>query len=263
MNIKNILNRYYWILSEQFGIDPYKFLKSFQGMMRYFKDLYTFRLNYKGRIEYLPCIHDWDADNGSTQNEYFLQDLFVAKEIFLSKPVKHVDIGSRIDGFVAHVASFRKIEIFDIRPISSTIPGVIFKQSDLMKSSKKYNNYCDSISCLHALEHFGLGRYGDPIDINGYERGFVNIVNMLKPGGFFYLSLPVGEERVEFNANRVFNPLTTVKLAKLNKFKIKSFSLITHDKGFIKTDASNKSFRDAASLRYALGVFIFTKLGKK
>jgi hypothetical protein len=33
------------------------------------------------------------------------------------------------------------------------------------------DGYCDSLSCLHALEHFGLGRYGDPIDPRGHEKG--------------------------------------------------------------------------------------------
>jgi len=37
-----------------------------------------------------------------------------------------VDIGSRVDGFVAHVASFREIEVFDVRPISAQIPASSF-----------------------------------------------------------------------------------------------------------------------------------------
>jgi len=43
-----------------------------------------------------------------------------------------VDIGSRVDGFVAHVASFREIEVFDIRPITTKVPGATFIQADLM-----------------------------------------------------------------------------------------------------------------------------------
>ena len=31
-------------------------------------------------------------------------------EIFGENPPRHIDIGSRVDGFVAHVAAFRKIE---------------------------------------------------------------------------------------------------------------------------------------------------------
>jgi SAM-dependent methyltransferase len=60
------------------------------------------------------------------------------------------------------------------------------------------------LSCLHAIEHFGLGRYGDPIDASGHLRGLVNIHRCLRPGGTLYLSTPIGPQRIEFNAHRVF-----------------------------------------------------------
>lgn len=43
-------------------------------------------------------------------------------------------------------------------------PSAKFKQADLVRPVEGMAGYCDSLSCLHALEHFGLGRYGDPID---------------------------------------------------------------------------------------------------
>ena len=65
----------------------------------------------------------------------------------------------------------------------------------------------DSVSCLHAIEHFGLGRYGDPLDPQGHLKGFNNIIRMLKPGGMFYISFPIGRSNeVHFNAHRVFHP---------------------------------------------------------
>ena len=33
----------------------------------------------------------------------------------------------------------------------------------------------DSLSCLHAIEHFGLGRYTDPIDINIHIKGLTTL----------------------------------------------------------------------------------------
>ncbi|HOW57668.1 MAG TPA: hypothetical protein PKZ12_06675, partial [Smithellaceae bacterium] len=62
-----------------------------------------------------PCLEEANQDSGTTSGHYFHQDLLVAGKIFQNNPVKHVDIGSRIDGFVAHVAAFREIEVFDIR----------------------------------------------------------------------------------------------------------------------------------------------------
>ena len=132
MKIKAILLRLHWVLSAQLGVDFIKMLSSISGLPRYTRDLLRFRANYAGKLEWVPCLHDWHEEGGATKNEYFWQDLLIARKIFAAKPEKHVDIGSRVDGFVAHVASFREIEVFDIRPITTSIPGVIFKQADLM-----------------------------------------------------------------------------------------------------------------------------------
>ncbi len=259
MNIRQLLVRLYWVLNTQFGIDPRKLFHSLKGLPRFIRNLYQFKLAYKGQLELVPCLHDWYEEGGSTNNEYFWQDLVVARKIFSAKPEKHVDIGSRVDGFVAHVACFREIEVLDIRPISTLIPGVTFKQADLMNPATDIINYCDSLSCLHALEHFGLGRYGDPIDPKGYESGLHNMADMLRPGGIFYLSVPVGMERVEFNANRVFDPNTIVDVARVCGLTLRAFSLFTSDKGLLETDASHETLFAIGQNRYGLGIFTFVK----
>jgi hypothetical protein len=260
MIIRNTLVRIHWILSEQFGIDLLKLLHSILGLPRFIRDLYRFRSsNYTGKLKLVPCLRDWNEEGGAVTSEYFWQDLLVARKIFSANPDKHVDIGSRVDGFVAHVASFREIEVLDIRPISPLIPGVIFKQADLMHPAPDTHNYCDSLSCLHALEHFGLGRYGDPIDPKGYESGLRNMIDILCSGGIFYLSVPVGIERVEFNANRVFNPNTIVNIAQDIGLTLHSFSLFTADSGLVEIDINNEELLAISKIHYGLGIFSFIK----
>lgn len=260
MKIRSLLIRIHWLLSAQFGIDLLKLIRSIRSMPRYIRDLFRFRAaGYSGKLELVPCLHDWNEEGGETNNEYFWQDLIVARKIFDAKPDRHVDIASRVDGFVAHVASFREIEVFDIRPITTKIPGVLFKQADLMESSASFTNYCDSLSCLHALEHFGLGRYGDPIDPKGYESGLRNMIDILCSGGIFYLSVPVGIERVEFNANRVFNPNTIVNIAQDIGLTLHSFSLFTADSGLVEVDINNEELLAISKIHYGLGIFSFIK----
>ena len=116
-----------------------------------------------------PCLLERNDNGGTANGHYFHQDLLVARRIFTADPMRHIDVGSRIDGFVANVASFREIEIIDIRPLDSAIPNVSFLQADLMSEIDfSYEECCDSVSCLHALEHFGLGRYGDPVEYEGH-----------------------------------------------------------------------------------------------
>ncbi len=174
-----------------------------------------------------------------------------------------MDIGSRVDGFVAHVASFREIEVFDVRPITTQIPGVVFKQADFMSPVALYSTdgggYCDSLSCLHAIEHFGLGRYGDPIDPHGYKRGIANMAQLLKPDGIFYLSTPVGKERVEFNAFRVFDPRTVIRCAEISGLQLQELTVIGNDSVVRQEQPNEDMLLELAQSSYSLGIFVFIK----
>lgn len=76
--------------------------------------------------------------------------------------------GSRIDVFVARVVPFRDMEVSDIMPLTTTIKNYKFTKFDFMDDTEKEMlNYCDSLSCLHAMEYFGLGRYNDGLDYEG------------------------------------------------------------------------------------------------
>lgn len=255
----HLLKRMYGILNSQFGINPRRTLASLAGLPRYIRDYRKFRSGYDGRIESFPCLHDWAAEGGAAKGEYFWQDLYVARKIHSANPGKHVDIGSRVDGFVAHVASFREIEVFDIRPISACIPGVVFRQADLMTPSTHFLDYCDSLSCLHALEHFGLGRYGDPIDPQGHETGLCNMARMVRRDGVLYVSAPVGIERVMFNAHRVFDPNTIVEIAARNQLVLHEFACVDASGDLVETCVSEAIFASIRQRRYALGIFTFVK----
>jgi hypothetical protein len=176
-----------------------------RNLPRYLCDM----LRWRGKITSLyPILTDYKADAGKSSGHYFHQDLLVAGFIYQANPPEHIDVGSRIDGFVAHVASFRPITIMDIRPMPpSPHPHIRFHQHDLMKPFSAADKTYPSISCLHAIEHFGLGRYGDPMNPSGHMIGFKNLTDMLSPGGVMYISFPIAaREKVEFNAHRAFTP---------------------------------------------------------
>jgi len=207
-----------------------------------------------------PCLHDRSEQSGAAKGHYFHQDLLVAQKIFQRNPKRHVDVGSRIDGFVAHVATFRHIEVFDIRPLDVAIPNITFHQFDIMRPVPELRSWCDSLSCLHTLEHFGLGRYGDPIDANGHRRGLETLVGLLAPGGLLYLSVPIGRQRIEFNAHRVFDPATILALAK-DSLTLEDFHYVD-DAGDLHVGALSKGLPDvdASTLHYGLGIFEFRKI---
>lgn len=264
LSMRSFALKVYGILSGQLGIDPIRFFRSIKGLPYFLSDWFTFKKNYTGRITLSPFLHDRFLEGGATKSEYFWQDLLVAQWIFNNNPSKHVDVGSRIDGFVAHVASFRQLEVIDIRPMSNVIPGVTFSQGDLMKELplEKYqtgDGYCDSLSCLHSIEHFGLGRYGDDIDVLGHEKGLKNLASLLRVGGVFYLSTPIGVERVEFNANRVFDPRKIIDLAEKYQLLLQSLVVIENGKS-ISVSMDSASLDMLATKKYSLGIFTFKRV---
>lgn len=233
---------------------------STRNMRWYKKDFKAFKEKAGPDAEFplyrnFPCLNDRDDAAGFVGNPYFLQDLYVAKKIIERQPKKHVDIGSRIDGFVAHVAVFREIEVFDIRPMDLSIENIVFKQADLTDETNIPVDYCDSISCLHALEHFGLGRYGDQIDPDGHLKGFRNITKILKPGGIFYFSVPMGVQRIEFNAHRIFGMPYLMNLV-TKDYEVASFVYID-DQAVLHKDAVLDENNIATSFGCDLGCAIF------
>jgi hypothetical protein len=119
--------------------------------------------------------------------------------------------------------------------------------------------YCDSLSCLHAIEHFGLGRYGDPINPIGYQRGIANMAELLQPGGTFYLSMPIGQERVEFNANWVFAHRSIVNCAKAVDMTLLKLIIITSLNGREEKAIDAETLEELSLESYQLGLFIFSK----
>lgn len=259
------LRRAHWVLNSQLGLDPLLAWRAFRALPRFLRDLSRFRRLYRGALSLQPCLHDRGAEAGATSSEYFWQDLLVARWVHEHGPRRHLDVGSRIDGFVAHVASFREIEVLDVRPVSSRIPGVRFQQADLMdvgqvaRLDPAGQGICDSLSCLHALEHFGLGRYGDPLDPEGYRRGLTNLAALLEPGGRLYLSTPIGRQRVEFNANWVFDPRTLLGVATDCGLVLSNLVVIAPGQEPGPVAGSPATFEALAEAPYQLGLFTFEK----
>lgn len=242
------------------GIDLKRLLRSLRFVPRYLRDLgaYSaaqtadpaFRIRWRGLY---PCLADYADPAGGASGHYFHQDLYFARKIFQRRPARHVDIGSRVDGFVAHLLCFMPVECVDVRPIASTVEGLSFVQSDATTLAQFPDASIGSISTLHAAEHFGLGRYGDPIDPQACFRFMASLERVLAPGGRLYFSVPVGRERLEFNAHRVFAPATILKA--FADLRLVSFAVVLDD-GTLHPDVPPERCDEA---QMACGLFEFTK----
>ena len=202
-------------------------------------------------------LNDFYSESGVSKGDYFHQDLLVAGFVNINNPKRHIDVGSRIDGFVAHVASFRKIEVIDIRPLNiKSHKNIKFLKYDLTSDIKLPKT--DSLSCLHAIEHFGLGRYGDPININGHLIALNMLINMVESKGMLYISFPIGiKNEVHFNSQRVFDArmITNLNIVK-EKLQLVRFDYIDEN-GELKLNRKLKEF--LSKNKYGCGIYTFKK----
>jgi hypothetical protein len=232
------------------------FMSKSADQKKFNADLKSFK-SQGGKIDKIwPIVNEHKSNSAGLDPHYFYQDLLVANYVFIDKPEIHLDIGSSVSGFVAHVASFREIHVLDIRPLKLDINlNIKFQQQDLMNPDKRILNKYDSISCLHTIEHFGLGRYGDKIDPNGHIKGFNNILKLLSSNAKLYISFPVGgiKTKTIFNAHRVFKSTDVLSWAKKEyNLELINFDIVNDLKIY-----RNKSLKFADQFDYACGIYTF------
>lgn len=246
------------------SIQPKLIISGMKGWPAFRRDLKDIEKQLKDNADFkitslYPVLRERFETNGDLKSHYFHEDLWAARRIFENKPQKHVDVGSRVDGFVAHVASFREIEVFDIRPQQATIKNIRFVTADFMNVDASLHDYTDSLSSLNVIEHFGLGRYGDPIDVNGHLKGLENMTKVLKKGGKFYFTTPMGPQRIEFNAHRVFSLEYLLKLFKPD-YTIDHFSYVDDGGDFHENvELTSVEIRNNFSCQFGFGIFEMTK----
>lgn len=203
-----------------------------------------------------PILADKYKNAGSINN-YFWQDLWAAKLINKTGIKRHFDIGSRINGFIAHLLAMNiDVTMIDVREFPWKVEGLHTIIDDATMLKQIPENSIDSMSALCSLEHFGLGRYGDPVDPEACFICFEEIQKRIKQGGSLYISLPIGRERVEFNAHRVFYSSTIIGC--FLQMELLEFSCVAEGKIEYHVDI-HKYDTDEHNGDYRYGLFHFIK----
>lgn len=213
------------------------------------------RPNFAIQEKYMwPIATDKYAKAGNI-DDYFLQDLWAAKLIYKSGVKRQFDIGSRIDGFIAHLLAMDiDVTVIDIREFPGEVENLHTIVDDATYLSQIPDESIESMSALCSLEHFGLGRYGDPIDPEACFKCFASIQKKMKRGGKLYISVPVGSDRVEFNAHRVFDASTIIEC--FSDMALLEFSCCEDGKMEYHVDIHKY---DNDQVGYRMGLFYFVK----
>lgn len=235
-------------------IDFNKLIASLRGLFWYIKDFFIYLYIYKKKIPLIdiyPILDDKTKETG-VDYQYLYQQLWVFNEVVKNKPKSHYDIGStyQMSGYIAGIT---KAHFVDIRPIKADISNLEVIAGSIEELPFE-DNSIKSLSCLHVIEHIGLGRYGDKLNPNGPRDATRELSRVLDKGGYLYLSTPIGRERICFNAHRVFNPETVIKY--FDELELVEFNYVD-DSGQLHKNCKISSFSNS---EYSLGMFKFRKI---
>ncbi len=257
--VKTILIRLMNMVPGIVGI--YQFLKSVVLLPSFFRDYHTFKRAQEKSVVRFPlrardfflCLFD-KTSTTPFDPHYTYHPAWAARVLAETRPHKHIDIASTLK-FSTVISAFIPTEFYDYRPAQLALDNLESKRGDLL-ALPFADNSIESLSCMHTIEHIGLGRYGDPIDPDGDLKAIRELVRVLAPGGTLLFVTPLGIPRIEYNAHRIYSYEQIVGY--FAELRLKEFALIPDDfraHGLIR----NADPSLVKKQRYACGCFWFTK----
>ena len=201
-------------------------------------------------VDSYPCLKD-KIINTPFDHHYTYHPAWAARILSETRPSVHVDISSILH-FSTIVSAFIPVRFYDYRPATLELSGLESGFADLKKLNFG-DESISSLSCMHTIEHIGLGRYGDEIDPQGDLKSISELKRVLKQGGDLLIATPVGRPKIEFNAHRIYSYEQIIEY--FAPLTLKEFSLIP-DAGGIIRDADPSIVKEQA---YGCGCFWFKK----
>lgn len=203
-----------------------------------------------------PILDQDKSQKADYSFEYLAHCGWAARILAQTKTQCHVDFGSHT--YFAGIASAITQEFVycDIRPIDMPLPGLHCQSADLMNLDSWSNNTQPSVSCLHVMEHIGLGRYGDQINPSGDLIAARELSRIVRYGGQLLIVEPVNlTPRLSFNAHRIYSYNQVLDM--FPDFRLRQFTLIK-DRSIIY-DADPYAIVDSDTETNDTGCFWFIK----
>ena len=165
------------------------------------------RLNDPGLLapkpdDLFPCLDD-EISSHPLDPHYLYHTGWAARKLGQYGVKEHYDFGSSLM-FSTIASAFTRIVFHDFRSPNILLPGLACRDCDLLQLDYP-NDSLTSVSCMHTIEHVGLGRYGDQINAQGDHIAARELIRVLQPGGLLFFVVPVGRARLQFNAHRIYS----------------------------------------------------------
>jgi len=232
-----------------------------RGSLKFASDLAAYRRDSRRSPfafawrELYPCLGDDTAATGFDRH-YTFHTAWAARLLAQTRPAVHHDISSAVY-FSTLVSAFIPVRFYDYRPARLPLSNLTSDFADLLALPFPSGSL-ESLSCMHVVEHVGLGRYGDPVDPEGAFKAIAELKRVVRPRGNLFFVVPVGgTARVQFNAHRIFS-LPIIQEAFGDSFTLRQFALIPDDPedGDLVISPSNELLTKQI---YGCGCFWFEK----
>jgi SAM-dependent methyltransferase len=184
---------------------------------------------------------------------YVYHSAWAARILARNRPGRHVDFSSSVY-FVAIVCAFVPVDHYDHRPPDLRLDNANVGFADLTALPFADNSF-PSVSCMHVVEHVGLGRYGDALDPDGDGKAMRELSRVVAPNGRLLFVVPVGRPRICFNAHRIYSYEQII--AAFSGLELVEFRLVPdrpQDGGLIEATP-----QVVAAQEYGCGCFCFRK----
>lgn len=198
-----------------------------------------------------PCPFDKTLLTGFDRH-YVYHTAWAARKVAEIKPEFHTDISSSLY-FSSIVSAFVPVKFYDYRPADLQLSGLSSEKGNLLHLPFA-DGSVRSLSCMHTVEHVGLGRYGDPIDPDGDLKAIKELKRVLASGGSLLFVVPIGKPRIQFNAHRIYSYEMIKEY--FDELELKEFSLIPEKSGALIVNATKEQ---ADKEQYGCGCFWFVK----
>lgn len=201
-----------------------------------------------------PCLHDRTITTGFDRH-YIYHPAWAARILAETLPKEHVDISSTLY-FCTLVSAFIPVKYYDYRPADLKLENLSAGSADLL-SLPFADGSIQSLSCMHVVEHVGLGRYGDPLDPDGDLKAIKELKRVLAPGGLLLFVVPVGGlSKIMFNAHRIYRYDQVMEY--FSDLELKEFVLIPESPEYGGL-VQNPPQELVDAQRYGCGCFCFRK----
>lgn len=228
-----------------------RFLSEYLAFKRLLRESpQRFALKWKDRY---PCLNE-KVPGLDIEPHYTYHPAWAARVVAQICPGVHVDISSTLS-FCTIVSAFVPIKFYEYRPAKLNLNNLTSEAADLLHLPFE-DDSVESISCMHVVEHVGLGRYGDRLDPDGDLKAISELKRVVSPGGSLLFVVPIGAPRIMFNAHRIYSYDQIAGY--FSDLIVKEFSLITEDNrsgGLIRNAAKESADQET----YGCGCFWFQK----